>query len=388
MNILFFIYSTVDPLHGGIHRVTDVLMQSMKHTHCISCLMLRKTSYTPIANDNFYYIPNEIDVFNPINISYVKKLCLTNSIDIIINQEGISPYTSRFILDAAPEHVKIISVFHSTLASCFGCHSKLPVIYSKWIPEKGIHFLNNLCYMYFRHKYGQHIIRTVERSSRIIVLDEHLLDDLSCFLGKPIPSGKLCAIHNPVTLPQGKYIPIQQKSKILLYVGRLSAEKNIIDLLSIWKKVSLSHPSWHFYLVGDGPEREKILKYIKNNGLRNISIEGRKNPIQYYQKASIFILASLYEGLPLVLLEAMNYSVIPVAFDSFPSLHSIITHEVNGMIVKPFDKKKYAQVLTKLMDEESFREDLSVKAWEHSQLFSINTILNEWNKVFNDIIKE
>ena len=60
-------------------------------------------------------------------------------------------------------------------------------------------------------------------------------------------------------------------------------------------------------IIGDGEEKENLFNFIKKNKLRNVKIlPFQKNPYPYLKKSDLFILSSLYEGLPNVLLEAMS----------------------------------------------------------------------------------
>ena len=63
---------------------------------------------------------------------------------------------------------------------------------------------------------------------------------------------------------------------------------------------------------------------MAENDIKNIYFEGNKNPLPYYQKASVFLMTSALEGWGLTITEAQQFGVVPVAFDSYPSLHEVI----------------------------------------------------------------
>lgn len=383
MNILFYLGKTFDPEQGGIHRVTDVLMRAMSASHNVYCLMQRKTSDNLLPS-NFFYIPNQQDVYSDENKRFVIQLCKKKSIDIVINQEAISPKTSEFIVDVIPPQIKLISVIHSSLLLIYGARGRFPYRIKQYVPKVILSIVDNIFLFYFRMKYRKQFNLLLKRSNKIIVLESSLIQDVVKFVGGVRPQ-QIQVIYNPISLPEVSYIPQKEKRKNILFVGRLSREKGLDIMLQIWKDVENIHPAWSLTLVGDGLEKSKILKLIHRFDLKHVFIMGKQNPIPYYQQASIFLMTSLFEGLPLVLLEAMNYSVIPMAFDSFSSIHAIIDDAKSGFILPAFDTQKYAATLSKLMDNEDLREQIAKVAYEKSKEFSIGRILEKWDSLFNSL---
>lgn len=110
----------------------------------------------------------------------------------------------------------------------------------------------------------------------------------------------------------------------LLCVGRLSAEKNQILLC---KAINELHGKrdLHCTLVGDGPQRSFIEQYLSENRLeQQISIAGfQADILPFYLKADALVVPSLYEGLPLVLLEAMSVKCPVIAVD-IGEIHTLL----------------------------------------------------------------
>ena len=100
MNILFYKHTTINPLKGGIDRVTDVLYKKFKEEHNVYVLMLEKVAEN--TDSHFYYVPNPQNEFSDDNFKFAEELINDLKIDIIINQEGITPSSSKFISDATP----------------------------------------------------------------------------------------------------------------------------------------------------------------------------------------------------------------------------------------------------------------------------------------------
>ena len=120
--------------------------------------------------------------------------------------------------------------------------------------------------------------------------------------------------------------------------------------------------------------------------LKNVSFKGFQNPFQYYESASIFAMTSLNEGFPMVLPEAMSHYCVPIIYNSFDAASDIITHNVNGVLCKPHDKKNYAKNLIFLMKNTKQRELLAQEAYRKSLDFSVDNIGNQWEKLFEKMI--
>ncbi|MFX1523806.1 MAG: glycosyltransferase, partial [Promethearchaeota archaeon] len=90
-------------------------------------------------------------------------------------------------------------------------------------------------------------------------------------------------------------------------IGRLSKEKGHIYLIKAFSKVIREIPNSRLFIIGEGPLKGKLMKLVKKFQLENkIFLLGSiKNPYKYISKADIFVLSSLHEGLPTVLIEAL-----------------------------------------------------------------------------------
>lgn len=133
-----------------------------------------------------------------------------------------------------------------------------------------------------------------------------------------------------------------------LYVtaGRLSPEKGHRILLEAWAGFAATQPDAILLIAGDGPELENLTQCIKKLQLeQSVRLLGhQKNLAGLYTVADAFILPSLSEGLPNVLLESMAAS-IPFIGTRVGSIPGIITHEENGLLCEPGSVESLTQVL-------------------------------------------
>ena len=138
-------------------------------------------------------------------------------------------------------------------------------------------------------------------------------------------------------------------------------------------------------MVGDGEQRKEIETYIYTNQLKRIQLEGFKKEVApYYQKASIFLMTSIFEGFPLTLPEAMGNGTVPIAFNSFAAIPDIITPDIDGILIPPFDEKLFTVRLISLMKDTNERKRLAENALKKAQNFSQPTIWTKWDKLLEN----
>jgi len=138
----------------------------------------------------------------------------------------------------------------------------------------------------------------------------------------------------------------------VLYVGRLHNKKGVLDLVHSASYVHRQYPDVHFILIGSGPLERKIRKTVQKGGLVNrfkfIRTADKATLRRYYSNASVFLLPSYYEGLPLSLLEAMSCGA-PVVATSVGGIKEIIKHGQSGFLVRPGDLEALAQSVVYLI---------------------------------------
>ncbi len=101
---------------------------------------------------------------------------------------------------------------------------------------------------------------------------------------------------------------VKRNEKNFLFLGRLdNSSKNFPLLLNSFNKAIQKDKSIKLYIIGSGPDKKNIVKYIKEKALEdNIFLLGeKKNPYPYLKKSDALIMTSFYEGFPVVFLEAL-----------------------------------------------------------------------------------
>lgn len=156
--------------------------------------------------------------------------------------------------------------------------------------------------------YKRLILKRVLRAAQaVVVLNKKTLDTIRTTYGY---TGRACIMSNGIdeayfTLTRKPFAARPPKTLHLLFVGRLSKQKNVPALLeALW----LTKRNVHLDIIGEGPDHEAIAKMIANFKLTNVTEHGRLDRyavMKFYETSDALIMPSLYEAQPLVLLEAM-----------------------------------------------------------------------------------
>lgn len=185
----------------------------------------------------------------------------------------------------------------------------------------------------------------------IVCQSQYMADDL--IENYKIKKAKIKVINNPVDIEKIRYLA-EEKSEIeidknkinLITVGRLNPVKQYDYLIDMFSK--LDKKQYHLYIVGEGSEKIRIEKRIKELGLEeNVSLLGRKkNPFSIVRQCDIFILTSKYEGFPNVVLEALALNLPILSLKSPGGVLEIIKEGENGYY---FEEKDLEEKIQKVL---------------------------------------
>lgn len=177
------------------------------------------------------------------------------------------------------------------------------------------------------------------------------------------------------------------RNKTILAVGALNRyhHKGFDNLLKLIGPVLKENPDWKLRLVGGGDEGTKFLKNLaaKENLNDNVIFEGFSNEISEIMKDSeIYIMTSRFEGLPMVLLEAMSQGMACISYDCISGPSEIITHNINGVLVEDQNSELMSKELDKLIKNPEKRIELAEHGINSLDRFKIEAIYSEYLKIF------
>lgn len=381
MNILFCLNTTFNRKNGGIAAVSLTLYKAfVEKGH--NCLLLSAEQNQDNIGEAQYYLPNPIsESTNDANRTWFRDFIVEKQIDVVINQHGASPSYLWAIEWSKDLPVKRLTVFHSDLDALWSCHRgsiiNNPLV--KCLKLQPV--IDSLWRLLFKFKYRSRLRLQYRFSDKLVFLSDKYYKGFEWFSGIKADEKFVC-IHNPVDDEFNLDIKDIEKENTLLFVGRLSPEKRLDNLLKVWKLLFPVYPGWRLLIVGEGPMKEQYENMALDLQLKNVYFEGYKAPLEYYKKSRIFCLTSETEGLPLVLVEAMSCGCVPISFNSFSSATDIIDQASSGYLLAPFNIQAYADCVSSLMENEELLGTVAVGAKEKSKDFLIDNIVSQWEKVF------
>jgi glycosyltransferase involved in cell wall biosynthesis len=204
-------------------------------------------------------------------------------------------------------------------------------------------------------------------------------NDFKCRLvHRGIPEERITVLYNAVQTPGGnvpiepdvlrqnkRALGISTEEKVVVAVGRLSREKGQIDLVFALNHLRRVRPDMtvRVVLVGDGPDRPKILQAAQSLGLAKlITLAGHQhNVAPYYEAADVVAIPSYSEGSPNVLLEAMAWGV-PVVATSVGGIPEMVTHGETALLVPPSQAELMASAIDLLLSNANLAGNLARQA--------------------------
>lgn len=308
-------------------------------------------------------------------------------IDIVVNMSRF--YRHKDIVRAVETSGKTVKIFFMQHFAP-GSEIKKPTFSSgfhllKLNPYNPLYWLRSTVYPLLklprRLKFSKVYRETYEDSDKIILLSEGYIEDY-CRIGKLKDKSKFKAIPNIFLQSGNPEFGMEQKKKRVLILSRMDEiQKRISLALEIWKEIEKDPDlnDWHLDIVGSGHNSDIVKRLIKKYNLRNVTLHGWQPREKFLQESSILISTSEYEGLPLSILEAQAYGVVPIVFGSYASVFDVISNYENGVIVENFgDVTDFSKKLKDLMYNEDYRTELSRNSSNSMNRFSPEQIAKQW----------
>jgi len=182
-------------------------------------------------------------------------------------------------------------------------------------------------------------------------------------------------------------IKFDKKKLKLINVGRYSDQKDQLTLLKAVNRIK-DKVKFNLLLVGRGAEKEKLIKYIRNNDLsRHVRlIDFQNNPYNLIKSSDIFILSSLYEGLPNVLLESQVLKRFIISSDCPTGPREILLNGNAGLLFRVGD---YIKLSNLILQYSKYKKKLSKKiiiGYKNLNRFDYDQNLKKYLNIINSLI--
>jgi len=186
--------------------------------------------------------------------------------------------------------------------------------------------------------------------------------------------------------PPASSEPLSGRERTALFVGRLSEEKNPLAVLRAWKDLG-RRAGFHLLVAGDGPLRESLAAYARQESLTNVEFLGHCDDMpSVYRRASICVQTSPHEGCSNALLEAMAAGLCPVA-SRVPGNLDLVEHDVNGLLVALDGDDEQAAALTRLLADVPLRHRLAAAARQRVvERHSLERVARDYVLLFEELL--
>ena len=178
----------------------------------------------------------------------------------------------------------------------------------------------------------------------------------------------------------------------IIAVGRLDYQKGFDRLIEAWTLIQKhkKYKDWNLDIFGQGEWHDMLQQMIERHGLQdNTHINRPTRDIgTEYAKSSLLVMSSNYEGFPMVMIEAMACGLPVVSFDFKCGPKDIIKDGINGLLVPNGNIDALAQAMIKIMDNDTYKKELSLNARQVVSTYSEDTVMAKWISLFNSLVEK
>jgi glycosyltransferase involved in cell wall biosynthesis len=219
-----------------------------------------------------------------------------------------------------------------------------------------------------------------------MLLAPSYIADLKWYL-PDLEVSKIIVVPNAYVQPG--HVDWEEKRNHLLYVGRIEqAQKNVMVLPEIWRRLHSEAPDWEFHIVGYGPDTMRLKKSFRERNCQNFYFHDRQRAEPFFEKASIFIMTSTYEGFANTLIEAQMHGVVPVAFRSFSAIDWMVNDSQDALVIAPYDLDKMSDSIASLISDGSKRNSMALAGLDNAKRFSEDTVGLQWKSILTELLDE
>ena len=387
MSKVIFLIPTLS-IGGGERVVSELSLNLPKSIDKVIVLFQKEISYpykgrvislnVPILQSPFlkiynYYFLGLLKLKKIIKLEkpdYVMSFGLPANIMNILSNLGVWA-SERTIAARYPKSIVRIDSFYSSL-----CHGFVGKIY-KFL----IKILFNKAYM-------------------VIDVSKESAEDLAENFG--VKKEKIKVIYNPLNVEEIEKLakePLEKihqeifKKPVIINMGRMSKQKGQWYLIRVFKEVKRTIKEAQLVILGSGELRPELKKIVKDLGIENdVHLLGwQSNPFKFLTKSKVFVLSSLWEGLPYVVLEAMACGLPIISVDCKSGPREILAPNTDpgleaknieyaeyGVLVEKENKELLIQAAIKILSDENLLKKYKTKSKERALNFDIKNIIKEW----------
>jgi len=268
----------------------------------------------------------------------------------------------------------------------FGC---IPAFFSKKLLNRPyiVYMRGSEVYhmSFFWRKMSEFLLKN---AGKVIALSEDMKREL-----QKIYCGEILVIPNGIELDNYKNLKKQSfqvsNNKILIFVGRLNPVKGLIYLIRAMEIIHIEMENTILMIIGDGDERKSLEEMVIKLHLEKVVIFNgeipNKDVPKYLVQGDVFVLPSLSEGFPNVILEAMAAG-LPIVSTNVNGLSEIIRNEENGYLVEPKNPQQLADKLLQILKNPIQSKKYSNNNIEKVEKYSWKNVIKYLEDVYMKVL--
>jgi glycosyltransferase involved in cell wall biosynthesis len=228
-----------------------------------------------------------------------------------------------------------------------------------------------------RRRYGRLTALTVLTAAALADYEEALA-------GSPVR-----IVRIPNALPELDGGVSSGRNKVIIAAGRLARQKGFDLLIRAFEDVADDHPDWVLRIYGSGEERERLKRMIAERGLDGrVILKARTTAFgPRLADASVYVLSSRFEGLPMVIIEAMSKGLAVVSFDCPQGPAELITHRGDGLLVPAGDVAGLSAALREVIEDVGLRRRLGARARRSAQAYDLGVVGRQWEDLLTGLCR-
>jgi glycosyltransferase involved in cell wall biosynthesis len=238
-----------------------------------------------------------------------------------------------------------------------------------------------------RGKLGQEFIRFILSSADVILVVSETWRRYFAGLSLNVP---IRVLYNPVVCPVEVH-HANNANPVVLFLGRLGKRKGTYDILQAIPYVLETCPKTEFWFGGDGDVEQVRTILSKNAWSKHVRLLGwvrGKKKEETLLQASIFLLPSYHEGMPIAILEAMAYG-LPIISTPVGGIPEAVVDGEVGFLVQPGDIQAIAQKTILLLRTPELRNSMGARARERAiKKFELSAVIEQLFAVYGSLLSK
>ena len=361
--------------YGGVEKQTITMANYLADYYKIEIISFYKLSDKPA-----YYINPKIDIkylYNGKPNKEELKESLKSKKVIKVLKEGIKSAKILFL----KKHLIIKEIKKNDSDIYFSTRCEYGKLLSKYGSKKAIKLTQEHNYIE-TSKYKEEITKGYKNLSYIIVISKyHESLYNKWFKNSDVAIKRIENILDSTTKECSKL-----NNNSIISVGRLNYIKDFISLIDVFYLAKKKNEDLKLYLLGDGEEKERITKRIKDLKLEDsVIMPGfvNSNEVEKYMlKSDIYVMTSISECFPMVLLESYDCGLPVISFDILTGPREIVKNGQTGYLIANRDKEEMAKKINSLINDKIKFQEFGTNAKKEAEKYRVTSIIKKWRNIF------